>query len=179
MRRFNRLLHETRRRTGLTATGIADAAGVSKQQVHRWLNAENRPSHHAALTLGQALETHYPQANVTAAALLEAAGYASAAPTAASPATKEVTRVEALQLDLEDRQMLRQLVAASDPHLAKMGRRLLRLAEHTRPGSRRRARAFAVVRSEMRFHAERIDHATGLIDVLDEDDADSDCADAG
>lgn len=158
---------------GLTVTAAAALAGVSKPQLHRWLNGDNKPSFDAVRDLGRALERDHPLANVTAAGLLAAAGYGTPIVLARDPV---VERVDALNLNKGDRGMLHRLCSSSEPQLAVFGFRLLRFLE-TGPGEKRRRRWLTHAQAELREAEERMRRAAELLDLDADTDDNTDIAD--
>jgi transcriptional regulator with XRE-family HTH domain len=73
---FARLLADMQRDTpGLSYQKLADAAGVHRSQVWRWINANSTPGYEPVRRLASWLTEHYPHLADTAARLLPAAGY--------------------------------------------------------------------------------------------------------
>ena len=76
--RVRALLASLQRDTpGLSYTKLADAAGVHRSQVWRWVNADSTPGYEPVRRLAAWLAEHYPHLADTAARLLPAAGYAA------------------------------------------------------------------------------------------------------
>ena len=73
---FARLLADLQRDTpGLSYQKLADAAGVHRSQVWRWVNAGSAPGYDPVRRLAAWLAGQYPHLADTAARLLPAAGY--------------------------------------------------------------------------------------------------------
>jgi transcriptional regulator with XRE-family HTH domain len=72
---FARLLVRMQERAGLTTTEIADAAGVNRSQVWRWINSGVAPGGEPVRRLAAWLKAGHPELGDIAARLLTAAGY--------------------------------------------------------------------------------------------------------
>ena len=70
-----RLLAEIQQRTGLSYQGLADAAGVNRSQVWRWVKAGSTPGYEPLRQLAAHLLAERPEVADMATALLPAAGY--------------------------------------------------------------------------------------------------------
>ena len=83
---FARLLASIQKHAGLSYQQVADAAGVNRSQVWRWVNSGSSPGYEPVRLLAAHLIAAYPQLADDAAALLPAAGYQTPPVTAEHPA---------------------------------------------------------------------------------------------
>lgn len=72
---FGRLLAAIQKRTGLSHQDIADAAGVNRSQVWRWVNSGAAPGYEPVRRLTAYLLAERPEVADAASRLLPAAGY--------------------------------------------------------------------------------------------------------
>jgi transcriptional regulator with XRE-family HTH domain len=116
---FARILAAIQKRTGLSHQDIADAAGVNRSQVWRWVNSGSAPGYEPVRRLAAWLLAERPEVDEMASALLGAAGYET------PPASRHGNP---LGVAIDPEQM-----AAMVPHLAEVLARL-EVARAAHPG---------------------------------------------
>lgn len=91
---FGTLLAAIQKRTGMSDDAIAQAAGVSRSQVWRWVNSGSRPKYEPVVRLAAFLVADRPEVAEDAFKLLPAAGYESP-PAPDNPRTRVTPPLEA------------------------------------------------------------------------------------
>lgn len=91
---FGTLLAAIQKRTGMSDDAIAQAAGVSRSQVWRWVNSGSRPKYGPVARLAAFLMADRPEVAEDASKLLPSAGYESP-PTPDNPRTRVTRALEA------------------------------------------------------------------------------------
>ncbi len=112
---FARILAAIQQRTGLSHQRIADAAGVDRSQVWRWVRAGSNPGYEPVRRLAAWLIAERPEVADAAAQLLPAAGYETA-PGVAAPADGWTPTLDAAK------------VRQARPHADRIWQRLRELA---------------------------------------------------